>query len=314
MVDYAKLKVEDVKQLIIEEGLMSENDLNDLDVKGKSQWVDLHKTLSNGGYEETDTEDDESIVFEIPIENHVTVNESERNMPLYSDPEWHDYVMSQFKSEELVDNKYPNVNGLRRVVELLLGEIVSCGPIDTKTTMDGNVPGKAVITYEINIAWKLGNIIDVGTDELPMKTFRAIGSSWHGNTDDTYAVFPEAIAETRAEGRALRRALRLGVVCSDELTKKNTAEVVRQSVEKVTEGNWEGESSITDNQITNIRLLCQRMGIDVVKFINSGSRQYADILQIPRQTAANMIKRLNAYQSTGSDSIPIPANILIGAK
>ena len=213
-----------------------------------------------------------------------------------------------------VDGKYPNVNGLRRVVELLLGEILSCGPIDTKTTMDGNSPGKAVVTYEINIAWKLGMPVDLEIEDLPVKTFRALGSSCHGNTDDTYAVFPEAIAETRAEGRALRRSLRLGVVCSDELTKKNTAEVVRQSVEKVTEGNWEGDSLITDNQVTSIKLLCQRMGIDAGKFINSGSRQYVDIFQIPRQTAANMIKRLNAYQSTGSDAIPIPGNILIGVK
>ena len=321
MTDYTKLKVDDIKQLIIEENLMSEEDLNELDVKGKAQWVEVHKTLSAGNTYDANPDDCEEegvLTFEMPIEDeeeqaYQNVKEESLMPPRYCDVEWHNYVMSQFQPEELVDGKYPNVNGLRRVVELLLGEIVSCGPIDTKTTMDGNSPGKAVVTYEINIAWKLGTLVQLEDDSIPMKTFRALGSSWHGNTDDTYAVFPEAIAETRAEGRALRRALRLGVVCSDELTKKNTAEVVRQSVEKTTDGNWEGESFVTDNQVTSIRLLCQRMGIDVVKFINSGSKQYEDIFQIPRQTAANMIKRLNAYQSTGNDAIPIPSNILIGS-
>jgi len=89
-----------------------------------------------------------------------------------------------------------------------------------------------------------------------------------------FAVFPESIAETRAEGRALRRALRINVVCADELTKKDTAAIVQQQkVSKPTTGEWEEESPITDQQINTIQLMCNRLGIDVTKFINSGSKE-----------------------------------------
>jgi hypothetical protein len=196
---------------------------------------------------------------------------------------------------------------------LVLGEIVQAGPIEVKTTMDPNDVGKAVVTYEVVIAWKLdaGPYIDPLNDQnfLPTKVFKAVGSSWVGNTDDTYAVFPEAIAETRAEGRALRRALRLGVVCSDELTSKNTAEIVRQRSEKATDGNWDETDIITDTQINGIKIMCDRLGISENKFVNSGSKTYNSINDISRKTAASMIKRLNEYQN---GSIEIPTNILKG--
>lgn len=313
MVDYNKMKVEDIKQQLIDDGIYTEDQLNSMTTKGKSQWVELHKLAYNNeeekGYQfEMPEEKIETLPPEIVIPTH----------PGYNDPEWHDYVMSQFAPNELVEvknKKYPNINGLRRVAGLLLGEIVEAGPHEVKTTMDPNNSGKAVITYRIAIEWKLGAMrmnLD-GEAEYPIRIFSAIGSSYEGNTDDTYAVFPEAIAETRAEGRALRRALRLGVVCADELTRKDTAEVIRQQrekMEKSTDGNWEESAFITDNQANHIKILCDRMNIDVQKFINSGTKQYGDISEVSRQSAASMIKKLNEYQSTNNDSVSIPIDIL----
>jgi hydrogenase maturation factor len=57
--------------------------------------------------------------------------------------------------------------------------------------------------------------------------------------------------------------------------------------------------------------MCERLGIDSTKFINSGSKKYNDIVEISRQTAANMIKRLNAYQSSENGSVSIPKDILV---
>lgn len=311
MTDFNKLKVEDIKQMIVDEGFLTKEQVEELDVRGKSQWVDFYQTLNS---EEAPTTSEQfEFIEEESIPKQAIDIPPEYKVPQYHEPEWQDYVMSQFSPEELIDGKYPNVNGLRRVVELLLGEIVNCGPVDTRTTMEPDIPGKAVVVYEVNVEWKLnaGPYIDL-TDKniLPIKTFRAVGSSWHGNTDDAYAVFPESIAETRAEGRALRRALRLGVVCSDELTKKNTAEIVRQRTEKTTSGNWEESDAITDNQVNSIKLLCERQNIDSNKFINSGSKRYSSINEVSRKTAANMIKRLNEYQN--NSSMEIPNNILKG--
>ena len=47
--------------------------------------------------------------------------------PAYGSEEWNDYVMSQFHSGELFDGN-PTCAGLRRVVEELLGTIVSSRP------------------------------------------------------------------------------------------------------------------------------------------------------------------------------------------
>jgi hypothetical protein len=320
VVEYNKMKVEDVKKLLIDEGYYKENEIDNLDIKGKTQWVDLHMKLSNeNNIRHTNQDNMPTITFEtldIKDDSPITItpHKEEKKPPKYYDYEWQDYIMSLFHKEELIDGKYPSVNGLRRIVELILGNIIHSGPIETKTTLDPHNVGKAVVTYEITIEWKLdvGSYIDIVNDRehLQIKTFRALGSSWIGNTDDTYAVFPEAIAETRAEGRALRRALRLGVVCSDELTKKNTAEIVKQSTQRPTDGNWNETDLITDNQINSIKILCDRLGVNMFKFINSGAKTYNNINEISRKTAANMIKKLNEYQN--NNSIEIPNNILKG--
>jgi hypothetical protein len=343
MIDYTKLRVEDIQKMIVDGGWMTQVEIYNSGIKGKSQWVDIHKKLSSPieslkeigeYYNEGVTDmapdgDNVPFIFEAPEENPNNIMDKIGELPKtpgYSDVEWQDYVMEQFDEKELVpdrknpNKKYPTINGLRRIVELLLGEIVASGPSDVRTTMDPDIPGKSVITYEISIAWKLGasqwglNLNEVV--DYPIKTFKGVGSSWHGNTDDMFAVFPEVIAENRAEVRALRRALRLSIVGADELTSKDTATITRHILEKTnekaTDGNWDGESSlITDNQINSIKIMCERLGIDSTKFINSGSKKYNDIVEISRQTAANMIKRLNAYQSSENGSVSIPKDILI---
>ena len=70
------------------------------------------------------------------------------------------------------------------------------------------------------------------------------------------------------------------------------------------------DDMITDQQINSIKILCNRLTIDLDKFINSGSKTYKDIQQISRKTAASMIKRLNQYQSSGENSLEIPVDLL----
>lgn len=320
MTDFTKLKINDIKQKIIDEKLLTQEELSNVNVKGKTEWVKLYKELNEddsitmADFNDLEMLNDEELVLEPEIENTKTKETKEKTAPSYSDPEWHDYVMSHFDKEELVDGKYPNVNALRRVVELLLGEIIFSGPVDTKCTLSSEI-GKAVVTYEIIIEWKLdcGPYINPleDRDVFPQKVFRSVASSWIDNTDDVFSVFPESIAETRAEGRALRRALRLGVVCADELTQKNVSEFINKSNTSTT-GEWDENDMITDQQINSINLLCNRLSIDVNKFINSGSKQYDDIKKVNRQSAADMIKRLNQYQSTGEGSKEIPEDLLIG--
>jgi len=324
--DYTKLTVSEIKSMLVQEGRYDEESLEALDVKGKAQWVELHKNFevedeiddayATFSFDSISDELDNVIENVTPMEQ-VVDEDTTTNIPFYNSPEWNDYVLSQFTPEELIDGKYPNVNSLRRVAELLLGDIVYSGPINVQCTMDPAHTGKAVVTYQVTIDWKLDQYygttgIAVDTD-FPQRNFIAVASSWVGNTDNDFASFPEAIAETRAEGRALRRALRLNVVCSDELTKKDTAAIVEQQQSSVdTTGEWDEDAMITDHQITLITVMCERLGIDLNKFINSGELQYQSISDIKKGRAGAMLNELNRFQNSGDDSKAIPNNLLIG--
>lgn len=305
--DYSKLKVADIKQMLLNEGRFTQEELDNLPVKGKSEWVSLHR-----GDEEIDWGDLVENEGELIMETHI-VEPEKPNHPRYKDPGWHEYVMSQFSEDELLEGKYPNVNALRRVVELLLGDIIFSGPIETKTTLHTDRVSAAVVTYQIIIDWKLDAFErgEVGLEGYPQRQFLAVASAWEGNTDGIFTVFPEAMADTRAEVRALRRALRINTVGAEELTKKDIKAFLEEKKNSsTTTGEWQESDVITDQQINTIKVMCERLGINLVKFINSGSKQYADIGQITRSTAAGMIKELNRYQSCGDGSIEIPQNII----
>ena len=77
--------------------------------------------------------------------------------------------------------------------------------------------------FEVVINWM---------DSGELRTFAEVADVWHGNTDDLFCAHPVATACTRAEGRALRKALKLRVLAAEELAKKNIVEIVQRSVEK----------------------------------------------------------------------------------
>jgi len=125
-------------------------------------------------------------------------------------PEWNDHVLSYFEKSELYEGR-PLTAGLRRVAELLLGRIVSSRPTQVFAPVSGNEIGRATVVWELVFA--------------DGSLFSDVADCWEGNTDDAFCVFNTATAATRAEGRALRKALRLKTVSAEEMTKKNTASI-----------------------------------------------------------------------------------------
>jgi hypothetical protein len=316
-IDYTKLKVADIRQMLIDEERFTAEELDKMDIKGKSNWVLLHQN-----HELEDAQEEDELVWDDVadlmdgIKPKINQRKIDPDVPRYTDAEWNDYVMSLFSDEETITNgknTYPTLNGMRRVAELLLGEIVFSGPVDIKTTMS-ETNGKAVVTYQIIIEWKLGAFFEGSVsinDGYPQKIFQAVASSWEDNTPPKFAVFPETIAENRAEARALRRALRLTTVSYEELPGQDTEALVQQRKDsKPTTGDWSENEKISDAQINTIDTMCTRLGIDTKKFINSGSKQYESIDEVSRSAAAGMIKQLNRYQSSGEDAVDIPLNLI----
>jgi len=211
----------------------------------------------------------------------------EEGRPSMTSPEWNDYAISHFHDNELIDGN-PICAGLRRVAEVLLGDIVESGPTEVFPATDGDGPGRATVVYKVSFNWLNTGII---------KSFSDVADVWHGNTDDLFCAHPVATASTRAEGRALRKALKLRVLAAEELAKKDIVEIVQQSVAKVTDGEYNPDDRITSQQVQFIDKRCAMLNIDANQFINLGEKTYRSINDVKRDCAKKMIKLLNEYQN-----------------
>ena len=232
----------------------------------------------------------EGVALETPENVDTSVKDRiVESKPNPTSPEWNDYILSLFDEKELYDGR-PLCAGLRRVAELELGRIIISRPTQIFPPTGGNEIGRATVVWEI--VFEDGSI------------FSDVADAWEGNTDDTFCVFNTATAATRAEGRALRKALRLKTVAAEEMTKKNTASIVRSISQTktmaVTEGEYNDSERMTgkqENFIGNIK--CKQLNIDVVKFF----KDVFDInvkRKVSKGQARDAIDKLNDYQQDKS--------------
>ena len=229
---------------------------------------------------------DEMFEEEVAVE---TATDTEEEMaPEIGSLEWNDYVMSHFHKNELIDGN-PICAGLRRVAELLLGDVVESGPTEVFPATDNNGPGRATVVYQVVFNWMNSGMF---------KTYREVADVWHGNTDDLFCAHPVATASTRAEGRALRKALKIRCLAAEELAKKNIVEIVQQTVAVVS-----NDARISQQQIQFIDTKCKQLDISVTNFINMGENNYNSINDVDKNCAKLMIKHLNGYQN-GETDIP----------
>lgn len=133
----------------------------------------------------------------------------------YGSPAWHSYIMGLFNPDELMDG-YPKVNGLARVAGLVLGDIIS-----SKATQVFVTHGEAravTVNYEVQIEWKLNTPVGFGNmgHSPQIRVFGGLSCC----TEDLSNVFgrhPSAVAESKAFGRALRKALSLNIIAAEEM-------------------------------------------------------------------------------------------------
>lgn len=203
-------------------------------------------------------------------------------------PEWNDYVLGLFDEKELYDGR-PLCAGLRRVAELLLGRIVVSRPTQVFPPTEGDTIGRATVIWEV--VFEDGSI------------FSDVADCWEGNTDDTFCVFNTATAATRAEGRALRKALRLKTVAAEEMTKKNTASIVRSISQtkamETTEGEYNDSQRMTDPQANFIDVKCKQLNLNVVEFF----KEVFDVnvkRKVDKGQASAAIQKLNDFQADKS--------------
>lgn len=96
----------------------------------------------------------------------------------------------------------------------------------------------AVVTY---------TIIDIDN-----YSFVGTGDAWADNMNDTVALYPAAVAETRAESRALKRLLRINLLCESEISDKTYEESHILS----------SSARLDDTFIVLIKRLAKKLGIN----------------------------------------------------
>lgn len=290
--DYADVKVAQIRKELVEEYGLDEDEVKS--IKGKFELVKIleeQKTLTtideidfggedgDGDFEKT--EEDKNMEAIEPSKEVLTSEETEGyKTPGICDPEWSDYIMSKFQYDELMDGN-PTVDGLRRVTELVLGQIIDMKCEIVQTPNKEN-EGRATVTCSVTVLVNWEN-------NLHHRTASGSGDAWHKNTDMPYSKFPVAMAETRAEGRALRRLLQLRkIVAAEELSE--------------TANNEEQDYSedVTNNQISFIDVMCKSVGrgldINVEEFVKSQFPSCKTIRDLRHQQASNLIQSLSHYQ------------------
>jgi hypothetical protein len=173
--------------------------------------------------------------------------------------------------------------GLRRVAELLLGTVIYSGPTQVYPPKDDGTHGRATVVWKVEFANGV--------------CFSDVADCWEGNTDDAFCAFAVATAATRAEARALRKALRLKAVSAEEMTKKDTASLIKNSskVIETTTGEYDDQSRMTDPQANFIDIKCKQLNINPTSLFReifnlSTSRK------ISKKSASDAIDKLNDYQ------------------
>lgn len=212
--------------------------------------------------------------------------------PSMLSPEWHDYAMTLFQEDELM-NGHPLVTGLRRVAEIVLGPMAFSGPTWVKPTDRDDHHGRATVIFTIEFANGL--------------KCSEVADSWEGNTDDMFCAFAVAIASTRAEARALRKVLKIKGVAAEELTKKDTAKIVRDisKQQSSSAGDYNDQSRMSDAQLNFIDIKCKQLNIN-------GAKLFKDMFnvdqrkKVSKKVASDVIDVLNDYQK---DKGTIPSEL-----
>lgn len=177
-------------------------------------------------------------------------NTEQKDNPSIHMPEWTDYVLSLLKDDEKIAGN-PTTDGLRRIFE----QVLACQLIETVSSVvqapEQSNEKRATVVHTLK--YYLNN-----DKNQIIRTASGAADVYWGNCDKIYRNHPVAVAETRAEGRALRRALRLRKVVA--------AEEIAKEIEDDVDGN--SISKITNNQINFIDVIAKRIDIDVIKLIN----------------------------------------------
>lgn len=214
---------------------------------------------------------------------------SKTKKPTINDIEWTDYVLEMLSEDEKIKGN-PTTDGLRRIFEIAMDCTLTVSQSEVCQAPDPNNGQRATVVHSLTYV-----LNDPKLDDLvKTRTINGAADVYWGNCDKIFRNHPVAVAETRAEGRALRRALKLRkVVAAEELA------------DEIEDIDGDNVSKITNNQTNFIDVLCKRMDINPVKCIESMDLP-VDINKLDHSNGVSIIRQLSSYQQ---DTSAIPETI-----
>lgn len=205
-----------------------------------------------------------------------------------NDLEWTDHVLSLLSEDEKIAGN-PTTDGLRRIFETVL----NCTVIgaDSSVAQSPSVDNERRATVVHTLTYILND------DNKTTKSVSGAADVYWGNCDKIYRNHPVAVAETRAEGRALRRALKLRkVVAAEELAKDiDTSHLEENNIGK-----------INTTQINFLDVFGKRLNINIHKLLEKLAIDSKNIYHISYDDAVKTITTLSGYQQNND----IPQDIL----
>jgi len=219
------------------------------------------------------------------------VEEKEDNVTP-NDLGWTQYVLELLSDDEKIKGN-PTTDGLRRVFEIAL----NCTMIDSTSEVcqspDPNNGNRATVVHSLSYILNDSNL----PQEIKSRTVNGAADVYWGNCDKIFRNHPVAVAETRAEGRALRRGLKLRKVVA--------AEELAGEIEHDLDGT--NASKIGLNQINFIDTLGKRLDINITKLLEKNNLESKNIYAIEHSDGVEIIRALSKYQQNLDD---IPQDIL----
>lgn len=219
----------------------------------------------------------EEVVKEsIPTEKPVTPN----------DRGWTEYVLSLLDEDEKIKGN-PTTDGLRRIFETALNVTVTSSVTTVVQSPNPENEKRATVIHNLTfVPNKSDGTAPAFSLFYPSKIVSGAADVYWGNCDKVYRNHPVAVAETRAEGRALRRGLKLHkVVAAEELSENIDDDVDQTSVNK-----------ISSNQINFIDVMAQRLNIDVKRLLAQERLENENVYNLLHTDAVGVLRLLSKYQ------------------
>ena len=205
---------------------------------------------------------------------------------IYGSPEWQTFVLGQLNENEQWEGM-PRVNGMNRLASLLLGDIIYSKASEIIVS-NGEIQ-TVIINYEIRIEWKLNTPVGFGNMGYTPQ-IRVFGGVANCDQDGTiYGKHFSSTCETKAMGRALKKALGISVLSAEELMGGGTEELPKSKP----------TANITVPLQSVIKAKAEALKLDlnvVITEFNHG--KYKQLSEFNMEEGRDLFAHINSYQQT----------------